>query len=71
MEFISNLLTNYLSCRIQNVLFGGIIAPAYLVPHGVPQGSVLSPLLFNLYTSDISRIAHDRGLRCQYYADDT
>ena len=39
------------------------------VPHGVPQGSVFGPLLFVLYTSYISRIAHERGLRCQCYAN--
>lgn len=36
---------------------------------GVPQGSVLSPLLYSLYTSDFPRLPHDTGV--YMFADDT
>ena len=38
--------------------------------YGAPQGSLLDPILFILYTTDLKRIAHSFGLTIQLYADD-
>ena len=38
---------------------------------GVPQGSVLGPFLFTIFTSPISCIANHFGVQLQQYADDT
>jgi len=38
---------------------------------GVPQGSVLGPILFCLYTSPIADIASQYSVSLQQYADDT
>ena len=38
---------------------------------GVPQGFILGPLLFILYTSNIVHIASIHGIFIHLYADDT
>ena len=61
----------YLTERTQSVyLAGEMTAPRKLVC-GVPQGSVLGPLLFILYTVDIGLLIRTHGLLYHCYADDT
>ena len=44
---------------------------ASIIRYGVPQGSVLGPLLFVLYTKPISDITTLHNIPCQQFADDT
>ena len=66
-----SLLTSYLSSRTQAVLIGNASSSTLPLSRGVPQGSVLGPLLFTLYTSPISHLIENLSLHFHLYADDT
>ena len=64
-------LQSYLTSRSQFVAWHGINSASTPLLMGVPQGSVLGPLLFSIYVSPVSRLLHSLGLRHHMYADDT
>ena len=63
-----DLLSNYLSDRQQRVLFDGELLGWETISIGVPQGSILGPLLFALYINDLPTVIKDCLL--DLYADD-
>ena len=63
-------LSSFLDGRTQRVHLLDSTSSVESVRSGVPQGSILGPLLFLLYTADIPLIASDFGLNVQCYADD-
>jgi len=64
-------LRSYLTGRTQYVSFNGDRSSTSSICVGVPQGSVLGPLLFCAYVSPISRLLASFGLIHHSYADDT
>jgi len=62
--------TSYLGGRCQFVRCGVSKSAMKFVLCGVPQGSVLEPILFLLYTADLLRLIEQHGLHPHLYADD-
>ena len=61
----------FTSNRTQTVHFAGQQSTIADILCGVPQGSVLGPVLFLLYTADVTVIAQRHGFLAHSYADDT
>ena len=63
------LLTNYLQNRKQYVIFNNHESELTEITTGVPQGSILGPLLFSIIINDLKK--SNKKLRFLMYADDT
>ena len=62
---------SYISNRQQRVHIDGSLSCPQDLHFGVPQGSVLGPFLFCLYTTSISQIITTHDVSHHIYADDT
>lgn len=64
-------IESYLSGRTFKVKVGGSLSETHDLKFGVPQGSVLGPLLFSCYTRPLANIMKVHGLESHLFADDT
>ena len=64
-----DLIKSYLSDRTQVVALKNVISDPLPINHGVPQGSILGPWLFNIYVNDLAYYLNDSPP--SLYADDT
>lgn len=68
-SYLVKIIKNYLSGRTFRVSLSGASANAQGISAGVPQGSILGPLLYNLFTSDMPPLPENGTL--SLFADDT
>ena len=66
-----SLLSSCLNDRTYWITWRGSVSEACPLTIGVPQGSVLVPLLCSLYTNSLGSVIHSHGFSYHNYTDDT
>ena len=61
---------SFLKGRAQRIRIGEVTSGVIYIKFGVPQGSVLGPVLFNIYIRSIYRCINKLGFDISGYADD-
>ena len=68
---VLNWFKSYLSDHVQCIKIGSILSDAKKLLYREPQGCVLGPILFSLYTTLCKVIQNHPGISFQFYTDDT
>ena len=64
-------ITSYLGNRYQAVVIDGKRSAPVLLQYGVPQGSVLGPKMYTMYTRPLGDVIRNHGPNHHMFADDT
>lgn len=64
-------IKDYLLDRTQRVVIGDSMSSPEHLKYGVPQGSILGPMLFTLYMAPLCDLLKKHGVQYHCYADDT
>ena len=67
LDYLETFLTN----RTYSVQIGKSFSKTKVLTRGVPQGSVLGPILFCIYTIELMHLLRNHGVHFKLYADDT
>lgn len=70
-ELALDWMKSFLCGRSQKVMVGSVVSEARELMYGVPQGSVLGPVLFSLYVTPLEDIIESHGCQTVIFADDT
>ena len=63
--------STYLVGRLQRIKVNGVTSQPKLLDCGVPQGSVLGPILFTIYTASLGQLLRQLDVQYLFYADDS
>ena len=63
-------ISSFPTGRTQQVVYNGTMSTIQPVLFGLPQGSVLGPLLYVLYTAELESIVERQDMKLHQYADD-
>ena len=67
-QYLIHIIKNFISERSFRVRCGNRLSSSRFLPAGLPQGSVLSPVLFNVYIADFKLV---KNINFAQYADDS
>ena len=65
------LIKDYLHDRRMSTIVNGTSSDLCRVQFGIPQGSVLGPILFSVFCNDLPGIIFDNEVELEMFADDT
>jgi hypothetical protein len=69
-DLVASWFHSYLTDRTQCICYNGQTSAPQILTCGVPQGSVLGPILFLVYSAGAVEIAEKHGFSAHAYADD-
>ena len=70
-DIVLKWFISYLTGRTQSVMINNVESDSHPLLYGIPQGSILGPIIYTLYTTPLGEIIKKHDLQYHMYADDT